>query len=78
MRAAGCRQMFALPIVQPRLARTVAEPLAVALTNEEINGVPCARVTVSDVVLAKDSRRLHEQVARPRPLCGFAQLLCAD
>ena len=66
--ARRCAQVLTSLVVLPRFACAVAEPFAVALTNEEVNGVLRARVTVRYVVLTEYARRLHEQVASLCPL----------
>jgi hypothetical protein len=47
------------------------EPFAVAFTNEEINDVLIAVISVGYAVLAEDASGLNEEVACLRSLSGF-------
>src|SRR5215207_1883522 len=69
MKASRRAQMLTSDVVQASLACAMAEPLT--FTHEEINDVLCARFTVRYAILPPLDR-LHEKLARLRPLCCFA------
>lgn len=70
----GGRQMLALHVALPGLARAVAETLAIP-AHEEINGVLRARLAVSDFVLSEESAGLDEKPAIPGSLYRPLKLL---
>lgn len=69
--ARRCAQMLTREISHSGLTGAVTEPLAVALTNVEVNGILVAVVAVRHTVLPKDGCGLDEEVARFGSLGGF-------
>jgi hypothetical protein len=69
--------MLAQKISQTGLTRAMSEPFAVALTDEEINGVLIAVVAVRYSVLPEEGCRLNEEVACLSSLGSFGKLFGA-